>query len=121
MIRVGFSIAAALVLLAGCLAVSKAATRTDARCAIFDTTFEAGAVTGLRIYGDRHGTIVYVPGCPEVDLGVHFAPGVWDDPAHAEFRAYFYREMNTSRRSATLDVIADLDPAVSGEARIWSG
>ena len=106
-------IATLLALLTVCLLVSGAKAQADPRCAMFDSAFERGTVTNIHLYGDRHGMIVYVVGCPEVDVGGRFGPGVTADPANAEFLAYFMRESVTSRRSATLDVVADFNPAMA--------
>jgi len=106
-------IATLLALLTVCLLVSGAKAQADPRCAMFDSAFEHGTVTDIHLYGDRHGMIVYVVGCPEVNVGVRFGPDVTGDPANAEFLAYYIRESVTSRRSATLDVVADFDPAMA--------
>src|SRR5688572_7225559 len=87
--HVGCRITGLLPLLAGSIMGPVSAAAPDARCAMFGAAFSESTVTNIRLYGDRHGMIVYVVGCPEVDVGVRFGPGVWDDPAHAEFRAYF--------------------------------
>ena len=100
-----------LALLASCLVPSSIAAQNDARCAVFDTTFESGTVTGLRVYGDRHGMTAFVEGCPQVEIGLEIGRGVWENPENADFRAYYLREAYTSRRSATLDAVADLRAA----------
>ena len=108
--RLGISFIGSLALVMGCLLSTRASAEASDRCAMFDAAFERSTVVNVRLYGDRHGDLLYVVGCPEVNIGVRFGPGVVVDPANAQLVEYLRRESITSRRSATLDIIADFNP-----------